>query len=357
MRIIDCDSHFIMPGIYQHVPEEFQSRLPKYEFDEEERRLTEINYEVDPIVNTGGEGPNTLHCTLAGMSYSDSRLDDLVKMGVDLQLLAPQERAMRFNYSVEKEMGIAMAHSYNLEIKKIIEGRPDKYFGAALLPLQDLEAGIKELYWAIENGFKIVYVDYLHYSYETKLCVPYSAVEGIEEIFRICEENNIVMFVHFFMHHNITFDVPESIKAIANDEPMNFIELSFYDLLTSDILDRFPKLQLVVTEGAQRIMGKILRNLHNAYTNHPEWFKASRHPKYYMKNNISYTIDIEMKESFDFLMKHFGSSRLLFSTDYPHVDPSGMNKWNDTNDLLNAGLSQEDLENIAYRNAEKLFRL
>ena len=76
-----------------------------------------------------------------------------------------------------------------------------------------------------------------------------------------------------------------------------------------------------------------------------------------MKNNISYTIDIEMKESFDFLMKHFGSSRLLFSTDYPHVDPSGMNKWNDTNDLLNAGLSQEDLENIAYRNAEKLFRL
>ena len=64
-----------------------------------------------------------------------------------------------------------------------------------------------------------------------------------------------------------------------------------------------------------------------------------------------------MKESFDILMKYIGSKRLLFSTDYPHVDPSGLNKWNDTNDLLNSGLLQEDLENIAFRNAEKLFQL
>ena len=356
MRIIDCDSHIIMPGVYQHVPEKFQSLLPKYVFTEE-KRLDEINYDIDPIVNTGGEGPNTLHCTLPGMSDSPSRLEDLEKMRVDLQLLAPQERAMRFNYSVEKEMGIAMAHSYNIEVKKIIDQHPDKYFGAALLPLQDIDAGIKELYWAIKNGFKVVYVDYLHYSYETKLCIPRSTIARIDEVFKICEDHNIVMFVHFFMHHNITFDIPEHIKQISNNEPINFIELSFYDLLSSDILDQFPKLQLVVTEGAQRIMWKILKNLHNAYTNNQELFKCKHHPKYYMKNNIFYTIDIEMKESFDFLMKHFGSSRLLFSTDYPHVDPSGMNKWNDTTDLYNSNLSQEDLENIAYRNAEKLFRL
>lgn len=356
MRIIDCDSHIIMPGIYQHVPEKFQSRLPKYVFTEE-KRLDEINYSIDPIVNTGGEGPNTLHCTLPGMSDSPSRLDDLKKMRVDFQLLAPQERAMRFNYSVEKEMGIAMAHSYNLEVKKIIDEYPEKYFGAALLPLQDIDASIKELNWAIENGFKTVYVDYLHYSYDTKLCVPHSTVERIDEILKICEDNNIVLFVHFFMHHNITFDMPEHIKTMVDGEEINFIELSFYDLLTSDILDRFPKLQLLVTEGAQRTIGKILRIIHKAYNEDKKLFKCSRHPIYYMKNNISYTIDIEMKESFELLLKHIGSSRLLFSTDYPHVDPSGMNKWNDTTDLFNAGLSQEDLENIAFRNAEKLFRL
>ena len=56
-------------------------------------------------------------------------------------------------------------------------------------------------------------------------------------------------------------------------------------------------------------------------------------------------------------MKYIGSERLLFSTDYPHVDLSGLNKWKDTDDLYAAGLSQIDLENIAFRNAEKLFKL
>ena len=56
-------------------------------------------------------------------------------------------------------------------------------------------------------------------------------------------------------------------------------------------------------------------------------------------------------------MQPIGSDRLLFSTDYPHIDPAGSNKWKDTDDLYAAGLSQRDLENIAFRNAEKLFRL
>ena len=203
MRIIDCDSHFIMSGIYDHVPAELQERLPKYVFTEE-NRLDEINYKVDPIINTDGEGPNTLHCTLPGMSYAPARLDDLVKMKVDFQLIAPQERAMRYNYSVEKELGIAMAHSYNIEIKKVIDANPDKFFAAALIPLQDFDAGIKELHWAIENGFKTIYVDYLHYDYDKKLGVAWSTVERMNEVFKICEENDIVILENDPKYHYLT---------------------------------------------------------------------------------------------------------------------------------------------------------
>ena len=356
MKIIDCDSHFIMNGIYKHVPSELQSKLPKYIFTEE-NRLDKINYAVDPVINTDGEGPNTLHCTLPGMSYAPARLEDLVKMKVDIQLIAPQERAMRYNYSVEKELGIAMAHSYNIEIKKIIDANPDKFFAAALIPLQDFDAGIEELKWAIANGFKTIYVDYLYYDYDKKLGVAWSTVDRIKEIFKICEENNVVIFIHFFMHHKIKYEITELAKIITNNATMDFIELFFYDLLTSDILDCFPKLQFVVTEGAQRVVGKILKNLNNAYTSSQDLFKGNKHFISYFKENIFFTIDIEMKESFNILMKYIGSKRLLFSTDYPHVDPSGLNKWNDTNDLLNSGLLQEDLENIAFRNAEKLFQL
>ena len=125
--------------------------------------------------------------------------------------------------------------------------------------------------------------------------------------------------------------------------------------MTSGVFDRFPKLQLVVTEGAQKAIGKVLHSLYRL--NSSRTFKNKRPYLEYFKNNMFCTIDIEMKESFNILMKYIGSDRLLFSTDYPHIDPSGLNKWNDTNDLYNAGLSPEDLENIAYRNAEKLFRI
>ena len=33
MRIIDCDSHFIVPGIYDYVPNELKDNLPELVFD------------------------------------------------------------------------------------------------------------------------------------------------------------------------------------------------------------------------------------------------------------------------------------------------------------------------------------
>jgi predicted TIM-barrel fold metal-dependent hydrolase len=179
----------------------------------------------------------------------------------------------------------------------------------------------------------------------------------MDEFYKKCEDNNIVLYLHFFMNHNIQFETPETIKQLVNGEEINMWEMAVFDLLSSDIFDKYPKLQVVMAEVIQRSIGKILRILRTAYTNNKDLFKCTQHPIQYIKNNIFLTIDIEQKESFNILIRAIGSNRLLFSTDYPHIDPSGMNKWKDTDDLYAAGLSQEDLENIAFRNAEKLFRL
>ena len=82
-----------------------------------------------------------------------------------------------------------------------------------------------------------------------------------------------------------------------------------------------------------------------------------RHPLEYFKNNISVCVDIEKQDSFRFILNNFGSERILFSTDYPHDDESGKNQFNDVNDLLALNLNQIDLENIAFKNAERLFQL
>jgi predicted TIM-barrel fold metal-dependent hydrolase len=356
MQIIDCDSHFIVPEIFDYVPDELRSNLPELIFDSE-GRLINVKYNIDPIKNMADGISNTIHCGLPGMSVISNRIKDLETMKVNLQLLAPQERAMRFNYSVEKNLGAAMSHSYNLTVKKIVDQYPDKFFGAALLPLQDIDLGLQELKWAIKNNFKIVYIDYTNYNYKINSNTAWSAVERMDEVYKICEGNEIILYMHFSMHHKITFTIPEHIKLIKNNNPMNRLEMSLYDLVSGDVFDRYPKLQVVVSEGAQINMLKVLPVLKEAYARNPSLFKGKKHYLDYFKENIFFTIDIEMTESFDLLFKNFGSERLLFSTDYPHTDPSGLNKWKDTDDLYQSNLPQEDLENIAFRNAKMLFKL
>jgi predicted TIM-barrel fold metal-dependent hydrolase len=356
MRIVDCDSHFIVPEIFDYVPIELRNNLPELIFDSD-GQLIDVKYATDPIKNIADGTSNTMHCGLLGMSVISDRIKDLATMKVDLQLLAPQERAMRFNYSVEKNLGAAMSHSYNLTVKKIVEQYPDKFFGAALVPLQDIDLGLQELKWAIKNNFKIVYIDYTNYNYKINSNIAWSAVERMDEVYKICEENEITLYMHFSMHHKITFTIPEHITLIKNNNLMNRLEMSLYDLVTGDVFDRYPKLQIVVTEGAQKNMLKVLPVLKEAYAQNPSLFKGKKHYLDYFKENIFFTVDIEMTESFDLLFKNFGSERLLFSTDYPHIDPSGLNKWNDVDDLYKLELSQIDLEDIAFRNAEKLFKL
>ena len=355
MRIIDCDSHCIFPDIFDNVAPEVANRVPKLKFDIESR-LVDVIYDKDPLV-IPTPAPASAHNDLPGLCSPQDRIKNLNVMKVDLQLISPQERAMRFDYSVEKHLAASMAHSYNISLKKVIDQYPDKFFGAPLVPLQDMDLALAELDWIIANGFKLVYTDYLHWDTTINKGVAHSLNPRMDEFYKKCEDNNIVLYLHFFMNHNIKFESTNKVQQISNNEEINMWEMAFFDLLSDDVFDKYPKLQVVVAEVIQRSMGKILRILNTAYENNKELFKGTQHPIQYIKKHIFFTIDIEQKESFNILMQYVGSDRLLFSTDYPHIDPSGMNKWKDTDDLLESGLSQEDLENIAYRNAEKLFRL
>ena len=356
MKIIDCDSHIIPPEIFDFVPDNLKQDLPKLFFDKD-GRLFDIQYAKDPIINKTDSKPDTLHCDLYGLTNILERFKDLAKMKVDMQLLAPQERAMRFNYSTEKNLGAAMAHSYNIVVKNIVDQYPDRFFGVALLPFQDMDMALLELQWAIDNNFKVAYLHYTVYDPTTKGDVPWSVIDRMEEFYDMCEKNDIVIFTHFSMQHDIAYSLPERIKLIANNKPVGRLEMGVYDLLSDNIFDRHPKLQIILTEGAQLMIGKILKNIAESYTRDPSLYKCKNHPFSYIKENIYFTIDIEMKPSFNVLMEYVGPKRLLFSTDYPHHDPSGLNKWKDTSDLYASGLSQQDIENIAFRNAEKLFKL
>ena len=57
-------------------------------------------------------------------------------------------------------------------------------------------------------------------------------------------------------------------------------------------------------------------------------------------------------DELEFCVKRIGVDRILFSLDYPFSNPDGMEKI-----LEHPILSQSDREAVAYRNAERLFRI
>ena len=269
-------------------------------------------------------------------------------------MLAPQERAMRFNYSVEKNLAAAMAHSYNIEIKKIVDQYPNKFLAVALIPLQDIDLALKEIDWIMANNFKAIYIDCVAYNNKEAHSSPISSQPRIDEIFAICEKNNIVIYQHHFMH-KITAVSDNDINDILNGQPSSRVNISMYDWITNGIFDRFPNLKVIFSELAEKFVKIVFENLQNAYNESK--LKCKKHPLLYFQKNIFITIEVENKSNVLYLIEKFGSERLLFNTDYPHIDSAGSNKWNDVDDLYNLNLSPLDLENIAFRNAEKLFKL
>jgi predicted TIM-barrel fold metal-dependent hydrolase len=349
MKIIDCDSHFIPPTVFDNVSEQYKELIPKYEFDSNQK-ITKFICKSDAVkINYNRMAPINKHCVLPGISSIKHRLEYLDSLGIDKQLLGPQEYTMRFNTSVEPNLAAEMAHSFNIEIKKIVDSYPNRFFSVAMVAVQNMKLALKEIDWVIENNFKAIYIDIIYLDEYDKGCRPLSTIKDIDLLFEKCEKNNIIIFAHTAMHHaKVSKKYSLQYKSIHKNDTLIDKELLIYDLIVSGLLDRFPKIKIVIAEVYDYLIINCYKNLKNQFKNDP---------LHYFKNNLFIAVDVEKTETLKYMVDEFGSDRLLFCTDYPHEDPFGSNKFNDVKDLKKSILPIKDLENIAYKNAEKLFGL
>lgn len=350
MKIVDCDSHYLPPGIYDGILYELQTLLPKFTFDQD-RKLTDVIVGNDPS-NIPIDFSFNLHNDSPGLCDIPSRINDFSKLKITQQLLLPQELAMRFNYTVDPSLGVEMCKSWNRKVKQVID-QNNEFFALAMLPLQDFNEALKEYEWARDNGFKGILIDNVYPDINVG-AIPITSLPNIEELFRLCEQDNMVMYFHHMMHN--LFAYPDSYLSIRWALP-NDIEISICSLIASQYLDLYPNIKIVFSEGADKFVPIVYRKMEIEFLSRRFKSKFTKHPKEYFTNNIYITLDIEKQESFQFMLENFGSQNMLFSTDYPHNDSSGMNKLKDVDDLLALNLPKQDFENIAFRNAEKLFRL
>ena len=190
------------------------------------------------------------------------------------------------------------------------------------------------------------------------------------------------LFLHNIQHgHRITNLMNYQFKGLDVLAPQEG-QMSLVSLITSGLLDDFPKLNFVFTEAGVAFIKPLVAHL-NA------WFdksvvdyesedaaprfnyrklaggkrivseddyksKNKKSPDYYFKHNLFFTIETEERELPE-AMELFGASQFLFATDYPHDDPGGRMKFKDV-ELLdnNREISAPDKDLLRYKNAERL---
>lgn len=347
--IIDCDSHYLPLDVYKYVSERHKKYLPTYTYVDGVPKVEGF----DPI--KFHDNPDfSRHSELPGITDIGARLIDLEKMGVDIQVVAPQDLALRFNYSVDTDLAVEMCHSYNLSILGL---NRKKFIPVGYVPLQSIEDSITEMLWLKSQGINQIYVDFVFPSHEQKFCNFWRNQKNIDKFLEAVEANNVILYTHHFMHR-LPLDHSQFIDKRFNAR-MNFtdfIDAFMSDFIFGGILDRFPNLKIVIAEspGQGAALVKTIQMAINLYN---EGNYKCLHPIDYIRKNFYTTIDIEMEEVIKNFLQYFGEDRMLFSTDYPHVDPAGLNKWNDTTDLKKANLSDEARDKIAYKNAVQLFNL
>lgn len=346
---IDIDSHYLDPGVFDMVSEKNKHRVPKFSFSKEGKLLA-VDYKEDPGKGSLNSFPPTFHNRFLGFCNIEERIKDFLNLGINFQILNPQEHAMRFNNMVEKELAVEMAFSYNRNLLKLMKKYPDKFSGCLLIVQQDIDWSLKEMEWGKQNGFEVVICDVSWNDGVQFPGWPITATPKIEELCAKCVELDMLLNLHHSMHHRDYYNHTRMFRNLKlhNLFPSNYT-VALASLVTSGIIDRNPKLQILVCEG---MMNFILDSYDFLRKNH------DTNSLKYFKENFHFTIETEQAEEFEKCIKLFGADRFLFATDYPHDDAGGEMKFQDHKIIETFQfLTEEEKDLICYKNAIRIFKL
>jgi predicted TIM-barrel fold metal-dependent hydrolase len=343
---IDADSHYINPSTFQYVDKKYDRFVPKFEFDKD-GRLIDVKVDDDPCPVSFNPLPFASHNRFAGISNIEKRLEDFQKLKVNFQILNPQEHSLRFSQLTERNLACEMAFSYNRTLLEIIEKYPTYFSGPIIIPLQDIDFSINELLWAKENRITSVIIDFFWIDNGLSVALPITEYPHIEKICRLCQDLDLTISLHGGMDHANFFHVPTFKKLKLNKFFPKYHKIGVLSLITSGLLDKFPKLKIVVNEGGMKFVSEGYRNLTSIGID----------PSRYFKENLWFTIETEEEQELLSCIKLLGAERFLFATDYPHDDDGGENKFSDSDLFEKLQISENEKNLISWNNAKELFSL
>ena len=284
------------------------------------------------------------HGLMAVLSDFDGpRLQGMDENGITAQALAVSSGLE----VLPTELGVPLARRLNDTLYDVMNRHPGRFMGYAALPVNDVDASVKELERCVrELGFLgwSTFSNYVDTAPDDPKYLP---------IFQAAEELGVPVFIH------PAFPTWDRFKGLGTQiygalgYTLDTI-LTVSRMICSGLLDRCPGLQLMMGhlgEGLPLIMNRIDHKCAEDNMAGKAPAVNKRHFEYYFRNNIMlvcsgyYSIPGILAA-----MEAVGPERIVFGTDFPYEklpDAAGL--------VRSLPLDRDRLEGFCFRNAEALF--
>ena len=361
--VIDADGHVVEPkGMWHdYIEESYKSRAP--------RSVGAFSLVVNDRIAPKREGTNRVvpemgdetkqlflrkfKDAVAEQFSPERQLKDMTREGIDQAVLYPTQGLFALAQDdLEPKFAAAIARAYNNWLSDFCGHAPGTFFGAAMIPLQDVDEAVAEACRAVrELGMKAVFVrpnpirgrtlddryyDPLYAALED-LDVPLGTHEGMGSLLPTAGADR---YTHSYFSHICSHAMETMLACLS--------------IVGGGVLERFPNLTVAFLEAGCGWLPYWLERMdeHTEWVGGVNWLKK-KPSEYFLRQCY---IGCEAgEESLPQVVQLLGDRNIVFASDYPHPDA----KFPDTVKATVAldGLSQDAKRAIMRDNAQRLYRL
>ncbi len=274
------------------------------------------------------------------MDFLEVRLEDMDRMGIDVQAVAVAP--YQYYYWADPNVGAQAARVINDELAEATASYDGRFSPLGTLPLQDTDAALAELRYAVDDlGFRGIEVG-AHVEGEE------ISASRLDPLWQAIERAGVAVIIH-------TYGIPERQRLLQH----NFVNilghafdstLAIGHLIWNGVMERHPDLKVVVVHGGGYLPAYSARMDHGWRARADVAEGVPQPPTTYLERMYFDTM-VFQPDQIEYLVKRFGSDHVVLGTDYPYDmgedDPLA---------LLGRveGLRQEDINLIAGGNAARL---
>lgn len=333
MKIVDCDAHVLEPAdLWQtYLEPEFRDRAIRIEeHDGVEKLIIGEQVVLEGVVaGLGGAEADKAKLFSGGLSYvRDNPLDSydpharaarMDAWGIDQAVMFPTIGILPFPTS-DQALASAYCRAYNNWMAEFCESVPGRFHAVALVNWYDVESAVAELERCIRRGFRALFV-------------PPETVDGrrpgdaaFDPIWRVCEDAGIPGCFHVIVRFGGAA-VPFAAWHATSPGPLFGFGLggtgqlipAVASVITDGLFERFPKLKIVSVEAGCGYAPYLMDRLDAKFEAFRDLVPLPRRPSEYVRENV-YFVAEQGERTIDMALELVGRDRILWGSDYPHVD-------------------------------------